>query len=193
MKKYYVKRLIFSTLVGRRNLHDNFGVLWKLSRDGFLCIYLRILWARARFPDGTGLALMMPRRASVLVSWVSAWTLQYCEHLMCLGIFTHRIPFHDPAEILTDKASVRKLSSVCTYTQWVVMLSFPRNDGHEEPLPHPDSPISISGPTERLHLSLRLCWFSTSYWPFTLECVWIWRLLEPSALQWCKWGGQGNH
>lgn len=100
-----------------------------------------------------------PGETSILVSWVLEWTLQYDEHLMCLGIFTHRIPFHPLAEILTDKASVRKLSSVCTYTQWGAMLSFPRNDGHGEPLPHPDSPISIPGPSECLLLSLRLCWF----------------------------------
>lgn len=62
MKKYCVKRLIFSTPAGRRHLHDNFGVLWKLSRNGFLYIYLWILWARARFYYGTWLALMIARR-----------------------------------------------------------------------------------------------------------------------------------
>lgn len=62
MKKYYVQRLIFSTPAGQRHLHDSFGVLWKLSRDGFLYIHLWIVWARARFSYGTRLALMIPRR-----------------------------------------------------------------------------------------------------------------------------------
>lgn len=62
MKKYYVKSLIFSTPAGQRHLHNSFGVLWKLSRDGFLYIHLWIVWARARFTYGTRLALMIPRR-----------------------------------------------------------------------------------------------------------------------------------
>lgn len=126
MKKCYVKRLIFSTPAGPRHLHASFGVLWKLSRDGFLYIHLWIIWAQTRFFNGTWLALMIPRRTGVLVSWVLEWTLQYYEQLMCLGISTIRIPFHPPSEILMDKASVRKLSSVCTYTQGVAMLLLPQ-------------------------------------------------------------------
>lgn len=130
-----------------------------------------------------------PGETSVLVSWVLEWTLQYYGHLMCLGIFTHRIPCHPLAEILTDKASARKLSSVCTYTQWVPMLSFPRNNGHGELLPHPDSPISISGPTECLLLSLRPCWFILTL--HTWMCVNLeitWTLC--SAMVWMR-GGKG--
>lgn len=40
MKKYYVKRLIFSTPAGRRHMHDNFGVLWKLDTLGPSKVFL---------------------------------------------------------------------------------------------------------------------------------------------------------
>lgn len=193
MKKYYVQRLIFSTPAGRRHLHDSFGVLWKLSRDGFLYIHLWIVWARARFSYGTRLALMIPRRNqhSGLMGFGMnpsvLWTSDVPGHLHTQD------PMSSPSRNPHDKASVRKLSSVCTYTQWVPMLSFPRNDGHGELLPHPDSPISISGPTECLLLSLRLCWFILTLHTWmcvNLEITWtlcsamVWMRGARESLMW---------
>lgn len=40
------------------------GVLWRLRRDGFLYVHPWIVQARAKFSNGTWLALMIPRGTS---------------------------------------------------------------------------------------------------------------------------------